>query len=76
MDKKWNNYYITELSTNDHSNGRQQRNVKTATSHISPKKSDRSWARSTGEKSILFVENFTSVFTSNSDNNNDDDTVS
>jgi hypothetical protein len=37
------------------------------------RKPDRTWARSTSEKSILFAENLASVFTPNSDNNNDDD---
>jgi hypothetical protein len=50
--------------------GRQQNHLKG-----SLRKPNRSWARSTSEKSILFVEHVASIFTPNSDNHNDDDTV-
>jgi hypothetical protein len=66
-------HYITELSTNNHSIWKAKDKFKRPVVPIPPlRKPDRSWASSTSEKSILFVEHLASVFTPNSDNNNDD----
>jgi hypothetical protein len=67
------NHYITELLTNDHSLLKATNKFKRSIIVIPPlRKPDRSWARSTGEKSVLFAEHLASVFTPNSDNNDDD----
>jgi hypothetical protein len=69
-------HYITELSTNDHSIWKATKIFKRPIVPIPPlRKPNRSWACSTSEKSILFAEHLASVFTPNSDNNNDDDTA-
>jgi hypothetical protein len=67
------NRYITELSTNHHSIWKATKKFKRLIVPIPPlRKPDRSWAHSTSEKSILFAEHLASVFTQNSDNNDDD----
>jgi hypothetical protein len=66
------NHYVTELSTNDRSICKTTKKFKRPTVPIPPlRKPDRSWVCSTSEESMLLAEHLASVFTPNSDNDDD-----
>jgi hypothetical protein len=68
------NHFVSKLAVGDHTIWKATKKFKRPTVAIPPlRKQDRSWARSTSEKSVLFAEHLASVFTPNSDNSNDND---